>query len=253
MCWPKFQHKEKAVRVTVKLFCGSCTGEKSSYFSLEVVDFAICRFDVFHVVDVLLLDAVSSLAHEVVTASFAESVPHEVRNDRCLVVVAKVHWSENVLSWGLEESGQTGRDWLSWGVFSLPLGLQHFVEPDRLELLGGELHELTDEWSLVGVEFGFWVVWSLAKIEQLGEGLWDEALDRLDALLAEVIGGGAAAQQVEDHVGLVGVELLGVGVLVGLEVVASLSWVALVLDEPLWSTVGFDITETWSEVTLGDS
>ena len=133
--------------------------------SLEVVDFAICRFDVFHVVDVLLLDAVSGLAHEVITASFAESVPHEVRNDWCLVVVAKVHWSENVLSWGLEESGQTGRDWLGWGVFALPLGLQHFVEPDRLELLGGELHELTDECSLGGVEFGFWVVWPLAKIE----------------------------------------------------------------------------------------
>ena len=49
--------------------------------SLEIVDLAIHTLDVFHVVDVLLLDRVTCRAHQIAAAAGADFVPHEVRHD----------------------------------------------------------------------------------------------------------------------------------------------------------------------------
>jgi len=211
--------------------------------SLEVVDLAIHTLDVFHVVNVLLLDRVTCRAHQIAAATGANFVPHEVRHDWRLHVMAEVHLAEHVRRRRLQQGGKgLVRQWCDLVVFVSVLLLEHLVEPDGLQLIRLEFHQLQIEWFLVVVSWRHNITGFLSEVEELGKCGWNQTMNALEAILAELIGWCAAAEKVERHCRLPIGHLLGVSVLVRLEIVTGLGWVAGILDEPLWATIGLDVT-----------
>jgi len=221
--------------------------------SLKVVDLAIHTLDVCHIVGVLLLDRVTCRTHQVGDAISADFVPHKVRHNWRLHVVAEMHGAEHVRRRRRQKVGKGFVcRWCGSVVFVSVLLLEHLVEPDRLQLIGLEVHQLQVDWLLGVVGFRQHIAVNLSKVKELGKSGWNETVDALEAILTELVSWCAAAQQVEGQRRLPVGHLLGVGVGIRLKVVAGLGRVAGVLDEPLWFAIGLNIAETGCQVTLWD-